>query len=232
MNWPNIDGCEFYLCGGAVRDYIIGRENKDMDFVVITKFAFQELVNILEVAGYEMFEVKPEFLTIRCKMPQGEVIDIAFPRSESTYKDNRRPTVVKRAETLKEDSMRRDFTMNSMYMNKEGEIIDYHGGEGDINENRIVCVGSPQERMIEDYLRILRAIRFSCQLGFVLEHELERVIDGYKNNLKSASAERVREEINKALKANARCLLDSIEIYQLYDILEHLGLRFELTAKK
>lgn len=232
MNWPKIDGCEFYLCGGAVRDYLIGRENKDLDFVVITKYAFEELVNILEVAGYTMFEVKPEFLTIRCKMPEGEVIDIAYPRKESVYKDNRRPTSVTMASSLEEDSMRRDFTMNAMYMNKEGEIIDYHGGEGDINENRIVCVGNAEERIKEDYLRILRAIRFSVYFGYELSTELCYAINKYFPNLMNASAERVREEINKSLKYNTMATLKYIEDFQLVPILEHLGLRFEVTAKK
>ena len=158
FKFPELDGCEFFLCGGAVRDHLLDKKNKDEDYVVITDMKFDELVAAIEANGGKVFEAKKEFLTIRCKY-QGRVIDIVYPRVEAGYSDFRHPSSVKSVSSLEEDSSRRDFKINAMYMNANGTIIDYHGGQANLKSKILYTVGKAEDRFCEDALRMLRAIR-------------------------------------------------------------------------
>lgn len=221
---------KLYLVGGCVRDRILNRPNKDKDYVAITDLSFDELCIQIEKEGGKIFVKKPEFLTIRCLI-NNEVIDIAFPRKEEGYNDNRHPSKVDRVNTLREDASRRDFTMNSIYWNEEEGYIDYYGGLNDIKHKLIRTVGNPEERFKEDYLRILRAIRFSCQLNFRIETETYYYMKKLAKHISEVEPNRVREEINKALKSNPHKLFKYLNNLKLFPVIEQLRLSFECTSK-
>lgn len=221
---------KLYLVGGCVRDMVLNRLNKDRDYVALTNLSFDELCIQIEKEGGQIFVKKPEFLTIRCLI-NNEVIDIAFPRKEEEYNDNRHPSKVDRVNTLKEDASRRDFTMNSIYWNEEEGYIDYYGGLDDIKHKLIKTVGNPEERFKEDYLRILRAIRFSCQLNFNISISTQFYMGQLAHKISEVEPNRVREEINKALKSNPHKLFNYLNTLNLFPVIEKLGLSFECTSK-
>jgi len=227
----NIKDTKFFLAGGCVRDKLLKRPFKDRDYVVLTPLAFTELVAALEQEGAEVSQAKEEFLTIRAKK-DGEVFDIAYPRVEGAYSDGRRPDSVSQTDSLRQDSSRRDFTINAMYKDENGNILDFHGGQQDLKDELIRTVGDPYERFGEDALRILRALRFAAQLGFSIEEATAEAMARCMPLLKkeSISADRIREESNKIL-------LYQPNIFgwwrgQLPNLLQDKGLRLEVTAKK
>ena len=229
--FPKLDGCEFYLVGGCVRDIALKRPNKDRDFVVLTQLPFDKLVESIKAKpGCEVFQAKKEFLTIRCKM-DGEVLDIAYPRSEHGHTDARHPDEVKQLTSLEEDASRRDFTMNSMYMDTNGKPIDYYHGLLDINNKIIKAVGEPEERLNEDHLRILRAIRFSAQLGFVIDPFTYIAMQKVAPKLINTDFNRVRDELNNSLKANPEITIYYLKQLNLFTVLRSHGLTFQLSSK-
>lgn len=230
--FPKIPNAELYLCGGCVRDTLLGKEPKDRDFVVLTTQTFDELTKTIEgLPNAKVFLAKPEFYTIRCLI-DGEPIDIAFPRAEDTYTDNRHPDNVKRVNSLLEDARRRDFTINSMYMSENGDVIDYFDGATDLMNRRIRAVEDPNERFKEDALRILRAIRFSIVLKFDIACNTHSAIIDHKESLSVISTERIREELNKCLLSNPESTFKLLKEYRLFELLESKGLTFETTMKE
>jgi len=160
---------EVFLVGGAVRDLILKRKNKDFDFVIIDKSA-QEIETILKNYGkVEAVESRAfgvfKFMPKRSK----KIIDIALPRIDRWtglgYKDLKTQTGV----SLEEDLSRRDFTINALALNLEGELIDKFDGISDLKNKIIKAVGDASERFMEDPSRILRSLRFACELNFTIE---------------------------------------------------------------
>lgn len=224
---------KFYLCGGAVRDMIMCPDKPvhDYDFVVRTNLPFKELVNELGKIG-NVLVTYPEFFTIKAKI-DNEVIDIVYPRREGTYSDGRRPDSVDKVDTLYEDSMRRDFTMNAMYYDPyHNQVIDYHNGKNHLFEKSIHTVGNPIDRFNEDYLRILRAIRFSITMGFKINPKVEQAINKLKDKLVHIAQDRIRDELNKCLKANPKYTLKYLLYYDLMDVLERTKVRLIATQKQ
>lgn len=221
---------QFYLCGGCVRDYLLGRPNKDRDYVVITPLSFQDLCSEMEKVGAEVFLAKEEFLTIRARYEK-EVFDVAYPRIEENYSDKRHPDHVSKSHSLYEDSCRRDFTINSMYVDDNGQVLDFHFGQLDLHQKRIKAVRDPHERFSEDYLRILRAIRFSCVLNFGIETETYKAMKDLSPYLSEVVADRIREELNKALIAAPRLVFLFLEAFKLFPVLEKKGISFEVTSR-
>ena len=225
-----IKGCKLYLNGGYVRDKLLSIKPKDKDYTVITKMSFPNLVKEVEKVG-EIFQTKTEFLTIRAKI-DGEVVDLVLARSEDDYTDGRHPNKVVRVNNLEDDSKRRDFTINAMYLDNEGEVVDFHNGRDDLKRKIIRCVGVPEERFKEDYLRILRAVRFALRFEFGIEmHTLDAMLH-YSNGLKNISSDRIREELNKCLIYNPQETIFYIHLLKLWDILKDKGLTFNLSNKK
>ena len=225
--FPDIPNCELYLCGGPVRDKLLDLPIKDRDFVVLTEMSFDELCSEIEKIG-TIFVKEPDFFTIRCRINK-EAIDIAFPRGESGYRDGRHPDHVIKVGTLKEDGSRRDFTINSMFMSSSGEILDYFEGQQDLKQGIIRTVGDPKERFSEDYLRIIRAVRFSAKLNFHIEGYVKQAMIKEAKNLSKISSERVKDELNIALKYNPGLTISYVEELNLWGILHKMGLNFQLT---
>ena len=228
--FPEIPRCELYLCGGLVRDHLLGLPSKDRDFVVLTDMSFEELCSEIEKIG-KIFIKEPDFLTVRCRI-DNEAIDIAFPRGEGGYRDGRHPNHVIKVGTLKEDASRRDFTINSMFLDKDKNVLDYFGGQEDLKDKIIRTVGNPYERFKEDFLRICRAIRFSAKLGFDIEWDTKMAMMNEAHNLNKISFERIKDELNVALKYNPRYTYLMIDELKIWDILKELGLNFQLTSAK
>ena len=228
MNIPRIPGADFYLVGGSVRDTLLGRPIKDRDYVVLTEMSFDELVTEMESAGATIFVRKPEFLTLRARFNK-EVFDVTFPRVDGEYKDGRRPSVVTPADSLKQDASRRDFTINAMYLDAYGVVRDFYGGRQDLEHKVIRAVGDPNERFKEDYLRILRAIRFACTLGFTIDDHTLLAMFRHIDGLETISADRIREEVNRSLAADSQRTV--LLLLPVFSILERKGLTLQVTQK-
>lgn len=228
--FPTIPNTKLFLAGGCVRDSLRGVEPKDRDFVAITPFSFDEFVEAVGTVG-KVFVSKPEFLTVRASI-DGEPIDFTFPRAESDYSDFRHPSVVERVQTLESDASRRDFTINAMFMSEQGEIIDFFKGRESMRHRMIQAVGTPQERFVEDPLRILRGIRFECKLDFQIEGVTFEAMKSLTPLLSKVSAERIREEINGALLANPEKAVRRFASLHIFDLMAEKGLKLQATAKE
>ncbi|MDI9508664.1 MAG: CCA tRNA nucleotidyltransferase [Clostridiales bacterium] len=186
------NGFEAYAVGGCVRDLVLGKEPEDWDITTSAKprevkRIFRRTVDTGIIHGT---------VTVLLDKDQYEVTTY---RLDGIYEDNRHPKEVSFTSKLEEDLRRRDFTINAMAYNPDKGIIDLFGGMEDINKAIIRCVGDPSERFEEDALRILRAVRFSAQLGFKIEEDTKTAIKVKANLLKNISAERIRIELTKLL---------------------------------
>ncbi len=185
-------GYEAYAVGGCVRDSILGRVPDDWD---ITTSAKPE-------------EVKALFRrTIDTGLQHGTVTvmldkdgyEVTTYRIDGAYEDSRHPKEVTFTANLVEDLKRRDFTINAMAYNESTGLVDVFGGMQDIENKIIRCVGNPRERFGEDALRIMRAVRFSAQLGYDIEADTVSAIKELAYTLKNISAERIQVELTKLL---------------------------------
>jgi poly(A) polymerase len=187
-------GFEAVLAGGCVRDALLVRKPSDLD--VATSAQPSEV----EEAFSKTVAVGKAFGVIRV-LGKGAEIEVASFRFDGKYVDGRRPVAIEFASPL-EDAKRRDFTINALFYDPvQKKVIDYVKGQQDIELGIIRCVGLPNLRFQEDHLRILRAIRFSAQLGFVIEPETWQAVRTLAPLVKSVSRERIRDEILKILKS-------------------------------
>lgn len=185
-------GYEAYVVGGCVRDSILGRSPDDWD---ITTSAKPEEVKALFRRTVDTGLIHGTVTVMLDK----EGFEVTTYRVDGEYEDGRHPKEVSFTASLEEDLKRRDFTINAMAYNPKRGLVDLFGGVQDM-ENRIIrCVGNPLERFTEDALRILRAVRFSAQLGFSIEGETLKAISVLAPNLKYVSAERIQVELLKLL---------------------------------
>ena len=188
-------GYEAFAVGGCVRDAILGRIPGDWD---ITTSAHPEEVK--QVFGH----------TIDTGLQHGTVTvmrdhigyEITTYRIDGEYEDGRHPKEVIFTGELREDLRRRDFTINAMAYSHETGIVDIFGGAEDLAARRIRCVGDARERFTEDALRILRAVRFSAQLGFSIEEETWQALCELAPSLIHVSKERVQVELTKTLRSD------------------------------
>lgn len=209
-------GFEAFLVGGCVRDLIMKREPKDWD--ITTNATPDEIIGLFEKTVYEN-----NFGTVGVCIPKEEVtqetskenagsvtcvtkyhiLEVTPYRTESKYTDFRHPDEISFADNIEEDLKRRDFTINAMaYDPSKGHLIDLYKGQEDIKDKTIKAVGSPEDRFTEDALRMLRAIRFSAELDFVVSHETMMAILDKKDLIKNISFERIRDEFTKIIMSN------------------------------
>ena len=185
-------GFEAYAVGGCVRDALLGRMPNDWD---ITTSAKPEQVK-------DLFR-----RTVDTGIAHGTVtvlldkdgFEVTTYRVDGEYEDGRHPKEVTFTASLEEDLKRRDFTINAMAYNPRKGLVDLFEGQKDLKNKVIRCVGDPLERFTEDALRIMRAVRFSAQLGFELEEETQKALSVLAPNLKHVSAERIQVELVKLL---------------------------------
>ena len=185
-------GYEAYAVGGCVRDSLLGRTPGDWD---ITTSALPEETKAL---FDKTFDTGIEHGTITVLMGK-EGFEVTTYRIDGKYEDSRHPSEVTFTRCLSEDLLRRDFTINAMAYNDEDGIVDLFDGMADLEKKVIRCVGNAEARFGEDALRIMRAVRFSAQLGFEIEEQTQAAIRKLAFSLKNISAERIQVELIKLL---------------------------------
>lgn len=183
-------GFEAYAVGGCVRDCPLGREPDDWD---ITTSAAPGQVKALFKRTIDT-GIAHGTVTV---MLEGEGFEVTTYRVDGAYEDSRHPKEVTFTASLTEDLRRRDFTINAMAYNEQAGLTDIFGGRKDIERKLIRCVGNPRERFGEDALRMMRAVRFSAQLGYDIEQETREAIKELAPNLRQISAERIQTELVK-----------------------------------
>ncbi len=183
-------GYEAYAVGGCIRDSVLGRTPSDWD---ITTSARPGEVKSLFPRTIDT-GIKHGTVTV---LMGREGFEVTTFRIDGVYEDGRHPKDVTFTASLREDLRRRDFTVNAMAFNDRAGLIDIFGGIKDIEAGVIRCVGNAEERFTEDALRMLRAVRFSAQLGYRIEENTEDAIRKLAGNLKWVSAERIQAELVK-----------------------------------
>lgn len=185
-------GHEAYFVGGSVRDFIINRPIGDID--IATSALPEEVMHLFP----RHVPVGLEHGTV-IVVQEGIPYEVTTFRTESDYEDFRRPSSVQFVRSLEEDLKRRDFTMNAIAMNEEGNIIDLFAGQEAIRKQEIATVGNAADRFQEDALRMMRGIRFVSTLGFFLEEQTKRAIEEYGHLLEHIAIERITVEFEKLL---------------------------------
>ena len=185
-------GFQALLAGGCVRDMLLGRPAKDYD--VATDALPADVVRLFR----RTLQVGAKFGVV-IVLIQSEQVEVATFRSEAGYVDGRHPTEV-RFTSAAEDASRRDFTINGMFYDPlQEQVIDYVEGQADLERRIIRTIGVAQERFSEDYLRMLRAIRFSTQLGFAIEPQTYEAVGETPEKIVRISGERIAVELEGIL---------------------------------
>lgn len=185
-------GYEAYAVGGCVRDSVLGRAPGDWD---ITTSAMPEETKRL---FHKTFDTGIEHGTVTVLLDH-EGFEVTTYRIDGEYEDSRHPKEVTFTRNLREDLLRRDFTINAMAYNEKDGLVDIFGGMEDLEKGIIRCVGTAKERFREDALRILRGIRFAAQLDFEIEEATRDAMSELASTLRNISAERIQAELVKLL---------------------------------
>ena len=209
-------GFSLCLVGGTVRDFLLHIPLTDMD--VATDATPIQVLSFLEGADgtFQQYGVvKYVFENIK--------FDITTLRVESNYDDSRHPKKVKFVTDLKKDYVRRDFTINAIYLDSYFNVIDYAHGKEDLANKIIRFVGKPKKRIKEDPLRIVRAIRFALKLGFGFEEETYKAMKKYSSLLENVNHVKIKEEIRKIGKVDEvlkEKLFNDFNIHQYIDVVK------------
>ena len=194
LNIIESNGFEAYIVGGYVRDKLLGIESFDID---ITTNAKPD--NLLKM--FDNINISNEYGSF-VVLYNNYKYEITTYRKDLSYDDFRRPNSIEYVDTLYEDLLRRDFSINTLCMDKNQNIIDLLGAMDDINNKLIRCVGNPKVKLKEDSLRILRAIRFASTLDFSIESSLYSELKNSSNLLLHLSYDRKKEELNKIFQSH------------------------------
>ena len=179
---------ESYIVGGYVRDKLLGKTSNDID--ICTSATPKEIIELFPNTS------SPQYGSINI-IYKNSNFDITTFRRDIKYQDNRLPVKIKYIKNVKKDLLRRDFTINTICIDKDGNIIDLLKAKEDLNKKIIKTVGNPRYRLKEDALRILRAIRFATLLDFEIDKKTSCYITKYSNLLKKLSFSRKRQELDK-----------------------------------
>ena len=206
------NGYDSYIVGGFVRDKLLGIKNDDID--IITNAIPKEISNIFNI------DIKDNYGSIKLKY-NNYIYDITTFRKEDNYLDNRRPNTIEFVKDVKEDLLRRDFTINTILIDKDENIIDYLDGIKDLNNKIIRSVGDPNKKINEDSLRILRAFRFMCIYDFKLDKDLYESIKDNKDLINNLSFDRIKKELDYIFKTSkVNLFIDTINKLNLFKTLE------------
>lgn len=221
---------KLYEVGGKIRDEFLGLKSKDVDYTVVPDdellklnmpawAMFEVLEGTLREEGFDIFLITKDCYTIRAKFPANHkyqgVADFVMARKEVGYIEGTRTPIVEPG-NLYDDLSRRDFTINAIAKDEDGNYIDYFHGQADIKNRVIRTPLDPKATLDDDPLRILRAIRFAITKGFYIEKELsfEMYFYDYKKKMGVVSEERIREELVKCFKYNTLSTLAALDHYQ------------------
>lgn len=216
----NDAGFEAFIVGGAVRDILLEKIPHDYD--IASSATPDEGLEILAQKGLHTIDMSKKHGTI-IVMSDGNQVEITTYRIDGEYADSRHPDSVLFTRSIDEDVKRRDFTMNALYIDREGNLVDKVGGESDIANRLIRTCGDPDKRFNEDALRILRALRFSANLGFTIESKTsESILKNYRL-IGEISKERIASEFVKLLTGRyaSRVIKEYLEVFAF--IIPELG---------
>lgn len=194
MDILNDNGYESFVVGGYVRDYLLGITSHDID--ISTSAPIDEIMKLFKGRGVAYKDYYAYHIE------EGEYsYDITTYRKEKKYKKNK-PTELEVAKTLGEDLLRRDFTINTFAIDRDGNFVDLLGAKKDFDARIIKVVGDTDKKLTEDKTRILRAIRFFCTMDFDLDTEILRFLDKYPHYLNEIPREYVKKELDKLFESN------------------------------
>ncbi len=188
------NGYEAYVVGGAVRDILLAKAPGDYD--VATSALPAEVISVFGEKHCHPTGLSHGTVTV---ISEGTPVEVTTFRVDGDYADSRHPENVSFSRSLEEDVKRRDFTINAMALSADGSLLDYYGGMEDLKNRILRTVGDPKARFSEDALRILRALRFAAELGFVIEEKTSAEIFRQKESLLSLSAERIWKEFSRLI---------------------------------
>ena len=216
LNILSQNGYLAYIVGGYPRDNLLGIKTKDID--ICTNAKPMEIMNLFDTEAFS--DVKYGSVKVIYKNYK---FDVTTFRKDIKYEDNRKPIKIKYINDLKKDLLRRDFTINTICIDKDGNYVDVLNAKEDIDNKIIKTVGNPRYRLKEDSLRILRAIRFASILDFDIDEKTRNYIVKYGYLLKSLSGSRKKEELSKIFssvnKEKSRKLIIGLGIDK------HLGIK-------
>jgi tRNA nucleotidyltransferase/poly(A) polymerase len=206
-------GYQAYIVGGAVRDIAMGHTNP-ADVDIATNMPIEKLKQFFD----KTYSIGTGERHGTVLIPfNGYHFEVTQFRKDGEYTDGRRPDSVEMTDSFKEDTARRDLTINAIGLDSSGEFIDFHGGVADIESMIIRTVGSPIDRLSEDPLRIIRALRFTALTSFDIEEKTENAIRSLVVNLTSVSRERIMDEVRKTMKYGNEVFTRFLELIKEFD---------------
>jgi putative nucleotidyltransferase with HDIG domain len=226
------NGFQTYLVGGCVRDLLLGREPKDYD--VVTNATPEQVMSIFP----ETYAVGIQFGVVLVPVPEGEradddtnpgsrtanEVEVATFRSDIGYSDGRHPDQVRFSQDPREDVARRDFTINGMMLDPiSGQVLDFVGGQEDLEAGIIRAIGDPERRVAEDKLRMLRAVRFAAHFSYTIESGTFAAIQNSAREIHAVSRERVRDELTR--------MLTEEHPKRAFELLDQIGLLREVLPE-
>ena len=186
-------GFEAYVVGGFIRNQLLKREENQVGIDFTTNATPEQIITIFKEAKYEN-----RFGTVIVPLKNHDYVEITTYRTEHSYSDCRHPDEIKWGKTLEEDLERRDFTINALCYDGK-HFVDLYNGRRDLEKKLVRTIGKPEERFKEDALRLIRAVRFSSELGFTIEPQTLKAIIKNAKLLELISNERIRDEFLKIL---------------------------------
>lgn len=216
------NGFEAYVVGGYVRDFLLSKDTKDID--ICTNARVIDLVEIFK----EYNPSSNNYGAVKLTYDDFK-FDITTYREDVKYDGDRRNLEVRYIDNLVEDIKRRDFTCNTLCMNKEGNIIDILNGKEDIDNKIIKCVGDVNKKLMEDPLRILRAIRFATVLDFKIDKELYDAINDKKELVDELSTQRMKEELTKILVSKKA--IKGLDYLKRLKLTTYMGIDYDKVKK-
>jgi len=211
-------GFLLYLVGGTVRDFLLSMPLTDLD--AVTDATPEEMKSFLNFVDCDFTFAK--YGSVKIKF-EGYFFDVTTLRKEKRYKDARHPDKIHFVKSLKEDYVRRDFTINAMYMDEHFRVIDYCHGLSDINRGIIKAVGRPSKRIKEDPLRIIRALRFAINLDLIIDKRLQKAIRKNIPLLSKLNVSKIKQDLLKIKshkKERTAQLFQEYDIHHLLDMIE------------
>ena len=214
------NGAEAFIVGGAVRDLVMYKTPKDID--IVTNFTVQEIERIFP----EQHDIgKNKQFGISVVKHNGFDFEIATYRTdeyEEKMTQGKGASKVKNASSFKEDVQRRDFNINSMGLDKNLDIVDFNNGLEDIENGVINTVGDPNKRFQEDYLRMLRAVRFAAKLDFEIEEKVKIAIKNNADKIKNVAPERLFKELLQMASQNGNKFSKAIMLMDELNLLQYI----------
>ncbi len=218
-------GFEAYLIGGCVRDLLLHKKPKDWD--ITTNAKPENIAALFPNTFYENTYGTVGVVTEEEGTdPSLKVVEVTPYRLEAKYSDNRRPDEVVFSDKLEDDLKRRDFTVNAIALDPfKGQVIDLFKGQDDLKARVLKTVGDPDARFAEDALRILRAIRLTCELDFVIEPKTEKALADNAHLLQNISKERIRDEFSRIIMSHNP--QEGLELARKYGVLRFISPELE-----